>query len=278
MSFASHMIGILSQASDPITFQVNRHKAYVDSFAGTIDDESYLQQVYEIEFDNGRFGNLRHMVDKRTGYLTSGSDVSHWFDITPNELTANQSAGSRPNISSEALEFRSSEYFSLGTPSHMAFLNACTLEVWVSFFNNSRSLFGVYGAGDIQDTSNGSRCIGVDSDTSNGPDHFFYISNGSANSQPGRVNTGFSANQWIHLVGTYDGTNGSAACKFYVNGSLSQQLSGITSPLQNRAWYIGTSGRMTTMDGRLARCSAWDKVLAPSEITELYNFQSSYLS
>lgn len=264
---------------NPVAQQVSRHKNYVDGFSGTIDDESYLKSVYEMEFDNNRFDNLVHLVDKRTGYLNTSGNAERWFDLTPNELSPAQATSTaKPSIQTKGLDFVKDDFFALGQPSQLNITGAISMEVWVNFNSNTRNLYGIYGAGNAQGgANNASKMISVDNDTTNGPDHFFEIANGSSDVTVGRLNTGFSANTWIHIVGTWDGTSNANAVNYYVNGLNVHSLTGITQPLLNRDWAIGTSQRFNYMDGQLARCATWNKELSSAEVTGLYNLQSSYL-
>ena len=106
---------------------------------------------------------------------------------------------------------------------------------------------------------------------------FSFWADGTANSNGGRVlgTTNFVTGEWYHTVGTYDGSN----VKIYVNGQLEGTQAytatpGTTDqPLVIGRWYGNYSGYYH--DGQIDQVRIFSKALSSSEVTQLYNENSS---
>ena len=112
---------------------------------------------------------------------------------------------------------------------------------------------------------------------SSGENVFSFFADGTANSSAARAlgTTNFVTGQWYHTVGTYDGSN----VKIYVNGVLEGTATytatpGTTDqPLVIGRWYGNYSGYYH--DGQIDQVRIFNKALTSSEVTQLYNENSS---
>ncbi|MDB6108669.1 MAG: Hemolysin-type calcium-binding region [Pedosphaera sp.] len=95
----------------------------------------------------------------------------------------------------------------------------------------------------------------------------FYGGNGS-------VQTGLPmpTNTWIHLTGTFDGTN---TFRFYTNGVLAGTGSGNLGAANGGPFSIGTSGGCSYFAGLIDEVSLYSRCLAASEIQSLYSAGAS---
>ena len=110
-----------------------------------------------------------------------------------------------------------------------------------------------------------------------GQNVFSFWADGTASSSAGRAlgTTNFVTGEWYHTVGTYDGSN----VKIYVNGQLEGTQAytatpGTTDqPLVIGRWYGNYSGYYH--DGQIDQVRIFNKAISSSEVTSLYNENSS---
>ena len=84
-------------------------------------------------------------------------------------------------------------------------------------------------------------------------------------------------NQWVHIVAVYDGTLGSG--KIYINGVDSTVATLNVSPASlgsaTSSLTIGDDvnavASFKVWNGSIDQVAIWNRVLSPTEITELYN-------
>jgi hypothetical protein len=105
----------------------------------------------------------------------------------------------------------------------------------------------------------------------------WYINNNANNIH--NVGVVFSTNQWIFIVGTYDGTNLST----YYNGNLNYATNSPGFTIwgdNNQTLKIGydqyESGRF--FNGLIDDVRIYNRALSATEITNLYNFRQTSLS
>lgn len=110
---------------------------------------------------------------------------------------------------------------------------------------------------------------------SSGYMYFYLYDNVAGGNIYSRVLTTFPKGEWVHVVGTYDGSNTAAGMKIYYDGVLQALSTGgggtyngmqlTTSNLD-----IGNGGG-NSYSGQLDEVSMFDKELTQAEVTELYN-------
>jgi len=85
----------------------------------------------------------------------------------------------------------------------------------------------------------------------------------------GSVQTGWQMplNTWVHLAGTYDGTN---TFRFYTNGVLAATGTGNLGPANSGAFTIGSSGGCSYFAGMLDEISLYSNCLSASQIQAIY--------
>lgn len=78
----------------------------------------------------------------------------------------------------------------------------------------------------------------------------------------------YSANEWVHVVGTIDGTD----IKLYKNGALGQSGTGGSGSLDSgHNYYVGgITGQSQDMDGLIDEVRVYDHALTPQEVQYLY--------
>jgi hypothetical protein len=154
---------------------------------------------------------------------------------------------------------------------------AGTSQVSISAWINTREWTTT---GNILDFSNGGIQFGV---TNNGPFVRTLFLNTDFSTTDGiwHISTDpFSLNSWVHVCLTYDSSNVSNDPKFYINGS-SVSVTEHTTPvgtMENfdavRESKVGASATGTPanfFNGQMAEVAIWNRILTPTEVTEVYN-------
>ena len=83
-------------------------------------------------------------------------------------------------------------------------------------------------------------------------------------------------NQWIHIVGTYDGSEANSGFKLYINATRIDDTdvgSGTYNGMVNSTETVKI-GKMTASDvtnGKMSNCSIWNAALTSSQVGEIYN-------
>lgn len=104
---------------------------------------------------------------------------------------------------------------------------------------------------------------------------FGFWANGTYTNSNVQSTTNFVTNRWYHVVGTYDGSN----IKIYVDGQLegtqayTATPAATDQPLVIGRWYGNYSGYYH--DGQIDQVRIFNKALSSSEVTQLYNENSS---
>lgn len=83
-----------------------------------------------------------------------------------------------------------------------------------------------------------------------------------------------SPNTWYHVVGTYDPAGGTNNGKFYLNGSvIAVKTSALSPNSTSGALGLGSngSGNSQVFTGTLDQMMVWNRVLTPTEISNLYS-------
>jgi len=97
----------------------------------------------------------------------------------------------------------------------------------------------------------------------------FQVGNGTTNTNS-QFNGSGMLNNWIHLIGVYDGTN----VFLYVNGTV-QPSSGLTGNIglsANDLWVSGNPAYSGDyMQGQIDEVGIWNRALTQAEVTALYN-------
>jgi hypothetical protein len=139
--------------------------------------------------------------------------------------------------------------------------------VWVLFHQIKASSVGVIGNFKTGVTPQVGWAIAHQNGT---PLQFW--ADGTANSNGGMVQSTSSipTNEWIHVVGTYDGSN----VKIYINGSLentksyTQTPATTDQPLAIGRWYGNFNDFYT--DGQIDQVRIFSSALTSTQVTELY--------
>jgi hypothetical protein len=142
-----------------------------------------------------------------------------------------------------------------------------SVSVWVLFHQIKSSSVGVIGNFKTGVTPQ----IGWAIAHQNGTPLQFWA-DGTANSNGGMVQSTSSipTNEWIHVVGTYDGSN----VKIYINGDLentksyTQTPATTDQPLVIGRWYGNFDDLYT--DGQIDQARIFSSALTDSQVTELY--------
>jgi len=159
------------------------------------------------------------------------------------------------------------EYVNCGDIANFERTDAFSIEFWVNPT--------VHAQGMIQ-RFDGSRgwCIF----TSGSGELIFDIKNGATNYIRRRSVNSAGIGQWTHVICTYDGSSSLAGTHIYINGLLSDTISGssdtLTATIQN-TWNCEL-GRLYNygnyhLRGKLDECVIYDKELTSDEVTARYN-------
>lgn len=153
----------------------------------------------------------------------------------------------------------------LGTPDNLSMRGDMSIAMWVyplSLVEGSSVFAKTVGVGDTDNTYD----LQVFADArlqfvyANGT--YYYIN--SATILP--------SNTWSHVVFTRG--NGNADTVFYVNGvnvGLSNNHWAAITPLTGGTVYMGRRGNGNFFHGYLDEVGVWDRMLTPTEVTNLYN-------
>ncbi|MDY0169155.1 MAG: LamG-like jellyroll fold domain-containing protein [Thermoguttaceae bacterium] len=104
----------------------------------------------------------------------------------------------------------------------------------------------------------------------------YWVGNGATTGSHWSTLSGPSvvADQWVHLVGTHDGTQQ----RFYINGHLVATQAGNYAPNTTSPLYMGTGADITNFafDGNVANVSVLNVALDAQAIADHYNQESTY--
>ena len=143
--------------------------------------------------------------------------------------------------------------------------NAISLNVWM-YPRNVTDTEGIVGAYDWA-ASRGMFELRKYAD-----DLWFFIMEGTADSRHIALNV-LTADEWINVVGTYDGSTIRIYVNGVENGSGTSSTKSVTT-IDERMW-IGASGDSTgttnNFDGDIGPVMIYDKTLTQAEITQNYN-------
>ena len=94
--------------------------------------------------------------------------------------------------------------------------------------------------------------------------------------RPGIPNSALVKDEWVHIVGTFDGSGSTGVAKIYLNGQLKDThtggdglggtgLTGLVKP--DQVPFIGSVGGAGTLNGDLDDIGVWKRTLTPDEVT-----------
>lgn len=224
-------------------------------------------------------GNSRNATVSGTMGVSDRCVALYNFHSDATDLTGNYT-GTETDITYASGNYGQSAVFN-GTNSYIYASNSVqqpttnfSASVWVLFHQIKTSSVGVIGNFKTGVTPQVGWAIAHQNGT---PLQFW--ADGTANSNGGMVQSTSSipTNEWIHVVGTYDGSN----VKIYINGSLentksyTQTPATTDQPLVIGRWYGNFNGSYT--DGQIDQVRIYSKSLSSTEVTQLYNEDSSTL-
>lgn len=101
--------------------------------------------------------------------------------------------------------------------------------------------------------------------------HLVCYSRGSTNFSTASSSNSITTNTWHYAVFTYNAATNDA--KIYIDGSADGTSSGTPSSSAGGTFKLGQMGDFNDREwrGRLDEMGVWNRVLSPSEITELWN-------
>lgn len=225
-------------------------------FSGSIDQV----RIFNTALTQAQVTTLARGIG--TSYSGADTNVLYAYNGTPT------------NVTYENGRFNKAAVFN-GTNSYIYASNSVqqpttnfSASVWVLFHQIKTSSVGVIGNFKTGVTPQVGWAIAHQNGT---PLQFW--ADGTANSNGGMVQSTSSipTNEWIHVVGTYDGSN----VKIYINGSLentksyTQTPATTDQPLVIGRWYGNFNGSYT--DGQIDQARIYDAALTDSQVTELYN-------
>jgi len=158
----------------------------------------------------------------------------------------------------------SSQEISLTTSNLPSANSSFSMSVWLNRDSTVPSYAGVLSFGDLGSTNVLSMAY-INFDTSNNIKYGFY--NGDAG------NTAISANNWHHVVLTYNGTNAT----FYINGQvvgIPTQPGTLAIPTTSTLKIGGLNTSAQTFNGKISNAQIFNAVLSGPEIETLYNYGS----
>ena len=158
----------------------------------------------------------------------------------------------------------SSQEISLTTSNLPSANSSFSMSVWLNRDSTVPSYAGVLSFGDLGSTNVLSMAY-INFDTSNNIKYGFY--NGDAG------NTAISANNWHHVVLTYNGTNAT----FYINGQvvgIPTQPGTLAIPTTSTLKIGGLNTSAQTFNGKISNAQIFNAVLSGPEVETLYNYGS----
>jgi hypothetical protein len=225
--------------------------------------------------------------DKLTGGLVGfwsfNGQSMDWGANTATDDSPNSNTGTMTNMSTttspvpgvvgQALTFDGTDdYVDAGNPASLNIVNAGTVSAWI--YMPSVPANGVYwGVAGKYDGSTHRRGYGLLVRGLSGGAKLFFNLGDDSSGQEVVGSTVMNANQWYHLVGTWDGSNITG----YVDGNIDvgPTTQTITPVSDVRDMLIGAADRLSTpfrfYDGTIDEARVYDRALSASEITELYS-------
>jgi hypothetical protein len=235
-----------------------------------------LGQMAQVGTATGSCSNLTNCTLNSTCSLLAGA-VSYWSfnDISgtnvPDKLARNPGASSGTVIINSAGKVNQSlnfnESFSVNTQSSSS-LNTTpgtnwALSAWINTASTegfSRGILGnYYGVGGGIGLYRYSGYV------------YIQIANLTANGATAYYSTPITKGQWYHLVGIYNQSN----LMLYVNGVLRHNVAAGGIDSSNYGWQIGDLPNTGILgwNGTIDEVAVFNRVLSPSEIQLIYNYQ-----
>ena len=237
----------------------------------------------------GGFANNAPIVtDGLVFYVDAGNDNSYpgsgttWSDLMSGiQLTPKNVDASNHNTSNAGFFSLdgTDESFDLSDPSLDYDRSNFSVETWVRPTGNHSNwqtvVFGKWNTGGGTDNE-----FSLGFTNSSGPSPFQFSvqspqnSGGTNGSGLFKVNSSFNynANQWYHLVGTFDGAN--STIKLYVDGTLvdtDTSFNDTQAKSVTTKYYIGAFEVRASVLADIAKCALYSKTLSASEVTQNYN-------
>jgi hypothetical protein len=204
------------------------------------------------------------------------SDLMSGIQLTPNNVDAsNYNTSNGGFFSLDGTD----ERFDLSDASLDYDRSNFSVEAWVRpTGNHSNFETGVFTKWNTGGGTDNEFLLGFTN--TNGPSPFgFWVqspqnSGGSNGAGTFQANSSFNynANQWYHLVGTFDGAN--STLKLYVDGALADtnttfndtQVKSVTTK-----YYIGAFEVRVSVLADIAKCALYSKTLSSDEVLQNYN-------
>lgn len=246
--------------SDPARIKPDDLNDTFDRFANALI-ESTVTFLKGISF-NTELAQNNSITDKsydlaQSDYFSSNSGYNGTVDTNTFDVEVKDS-----HNSNDGTHFGGKDHY-IDTNTKFSILNAFTFSAWVNL-----------------DTLKSNQWIMIQGDnTTDGPSLyddgtewvFRLRDNGVVNASV-RTNASYSHSQWVHLVGTYDGSQ----IEFFVDGS-SQGTSSGGMTLNNNNMIIGSlNGNSDFVEGRIEDIGIWSRALSSSEVSTIYNNGKRY--
>ncbi len=285
--------GTLTDTASPFTIASTNSTAY---FNGTIDDVkvySYARSQKQVQED--MLGSAGTVLSERTKISNSGI-VGYWDFDEGNGTTANNQGnggstlnGTLTNMTSPAtstsgwtnngkankgLNFDgTNDYVSIPSDSQTNLTNGVTLSAWAYWTgsasaSNKAIIIKSFTSSWVSPYIDyGLRVEGTTNTVS------FQISDASNTNRSIASRTALQANNWYHIVGTYDGSN----LRIYINGKLetSTVLSASTLASSTQPIIIGSDAAGDAFPGKIDEVKLYNYALTSDEVKQDYNHGSS---
>jgi hypothetical protein len=249
-------------ASTVNTLEIGRFSSsYANEFNGQIDGVAIFNyalsesQVTTLYGTGSAIGNPMALPSPPIAYYPLGTSAWNGQYLAENNA-----------IGDYVFDFvgTSSQEISLTTSNLPSANSSFSMSVWLNRDSTVPSYAGVLSFGDLGSTNVLSMAY-INFDTSNNIKYGFY--NGDAG------NTAISANNWHHVVLTYNGTNAT----FYINGQvvgIPTQPGTLAIPTTSTLKIGGLNTSAQTFNGKISNAQIFNAVLSGPEVETLYNYGS----
>jgi hypothetical protein len=228
-----------------VTIQLG--KAFLSNVAGELPNYKGIDTTADMT------GNvLLYHLDELSGTITDYSGEG-------NNGTASGTSYGFKGVFDKSLKFLTTSYVNAGSKENLNIRDAITVSFWINTTTQTINAYPFYKAGYIAFYTNPYNTM-----------RFYLNLNGSVV----YVNTGvYGANEWHHIVGTYDKDAGTGNFRIYLDGVLQQQLS-YSGQIKNTSTYnlyLGSNAGANGWSGLIDEVAVWNRSLSAAEVKNLYD-------